>query len=72
LFDIASGNFEGPLFKPKTAAGVINAGGCLVVRKYYQLTNHGKRLLVKKQSEWKAYTKAVSRIMDGGLSCVFA
>jgi PadR family transcriptional regulator PadR len=42
------------------------------MRKYYQLTNHGKGLLVKKQSEWMAYSKAVSRVMDGGVCCAFA
>ena len=35
-------------------------------RKYYQLTNKGKGLLVKKQIEWTTYTKAVKRIMTGG------
>jgi PadR family transcriptional regulator PadR len=42
------------------------------IRKYYRLTNHGKGLLAKKQSEWKAYTKAVSRILDGGAGYAFA
>jgi len=42
------------------------------VRKYYQLTNQGKGLLVKKQSEWEAYTKAVGRIMDGGVGYALA
>jgi PadR family transcriptional regulator PadR len=42
------------------------------VRKYYQLTSQGKGLLAKKQSEWKTYTKAVSRIMDGGAVYAFA
>lgn len=42
------------------------------IRKYYQLTSQGKGLLAKKQSEWKAYTNAVSRIMDGGAGYAFA
>lgn len=42
------------------------------IRKYYQLTQHGKGLLAKKQSEWKAYTRAVNRVMDGGVNYVFA
>lgn len=42
------------------------------VRKYYQITSHGKGMLVKKQSEWKAYIKAVGRVMDGGVNYAFA
>ncbi|MDR1539642.1 MAG: helix-turn-helix transcriptional regulator [Clostridiales bacterium] len=42
------------------------------VRRYYQLTSQGRGLLVKKQSEWKAYAKAVSRIMDGGMDYAFS
>jgi len=42
------------------------------VRKYYRLTNKGKGLLVKKQSEWVEYSKAVSNIMDGGAAHAFA
>ncbi|HML36062.1 MAG TPA: helix-turn-helix transcriptional regulator [Bacillota bacterium] len=42
------------------------------VRKYYRLTSRGKGLLAEKQSEWKAYAKAVSRVMDGGAGYDFA
>ena len=42
------------------------------IRKYYQLTNQGKGLLKKKQSEWTAYTKAVSLVLDGGISHGFS
>jgi len=42
------------------------------VRKYYQLTSEGKGLLAKKQAEWATYTKAVSRVMDGGVGYAFA
>jgi PadR family transcriptional regulator PadR len=38
------------------------------VRRYYRLTGRGKGLLAKRQSEWKAYAGAVSRVMDGGVS----
>jgi len=48
-----------------------NAGN-LRIRKYYRLTNKGKGLLEKKQSEWTAYSKAVSSIMDGGAAHAFA
>lgn len=37
------------------------------VRKYYQLTNHGRRLLAQKKLEWNSYIKAVSRVLDGGI-----
>ncbi len=42
------------------------------MRRYYQLTSYGRGLLVKKQSEWTAYTKAVSGVMDGGVSYALA
>ena len=42
------------------------------VRKYYQLTNKGKKLLVKKQQEWSEYTQAVGRVMEGGADYAFA
>ena len=38
------------------------------VRKYYHITSKGKGLLTEKQSEWNTYTKAVSRILEGGVS----
>lgn len=38
------------------------------VRKYYHLTNKGKKLLAEKQTEWKSYTKAVNRVLNGGIS----
>ena len=44
----------------------------LRVRKYYQITSKGKVLLAKKQEEWAVYTKAMSRIIDGGVGYAFA
>jgi len=41
------------------------------VRKYYQLTNKGKGLLIKKQQEWSEYTQAVGRVMGGGVNYAF-
>lgn len=38
------------------------------VRRYYHLTKKGKKLLLEKESEWNTYTKAVSQIMEGGVS----
>ncbi len=42
------------------------------VRRYYQLTSHGRGLLAKKQFEWREYTKAVNRIMERGTNYVLA
>jgi len=42
------------------------------VRKYYQLTNKGKGLLLKKEKEWSEYTQAVGRVMEGGADHAFA
>lgn len=38
------------------------------VRKYYHLSNKGKKLLKEKQSEWTAYSKAVNKVLHGGAS----
>ena len=37
-------------------------------RKYYHLTEKGKRLLEEKQREWSVYAGAVNRILRGGVS----
>jgi Predicted transcriptional regulators len=42
------------------------------VRKYYHITEKGKGLLSKKQSEWKEYTNAVTRVMQGGVNYAIA
>ena len=39
------------------------------IRKYYRLTNKGKKHLKEKTNEWKEYSSAVSKILEGGLSC---
>lgn len=38
------------------------------VRKYYQLTKKGKKLLQDKKQEWKVYSVAVNKILEGGIS----
>ena len=35
------------------------------VRKYYKLTDKGKKFLAKKHSEWEAYSSAVNNVMTG-------
>ena len=37
-------------------------------RKYYHLTPKGKKLLQEKHREWVAYSSAIDRILEGGLS----
>lgn len=39
------------------------------IRKYYRLTGKGKKFLKEKTAEWKEYSSAVSRILEGGLAC---
>lgn len=38
------------------------------VRKYYHLTGKGKGQLAQKHAEWKAYAKAVNKVLRGGES----
>ncbi|MFD2114289.1 PadR family transcriptional regulator [Paenibacillus yanchengensis] len=38
------------------------------VRKYYTLTKKGKGLLAEKKDEWKAYTAAVNRVLQGSVN----
>lgn len=38
------------------------------VRKYYHITNKGKKLLSDKQEEWNSYTNAVNQVLNGGVS----
>ena len=39
------------------------------IRKYYRLTKKGKKHLKEKTNEWKEYSSAVSKILEGGLAC---
>ena len=39
------------------------------IRKYYRLTNKGKKHLKEKTDEWKEYSSAVSKVLEGGLAC---
>ncbi len=38
------------------------------VRKYYNLTSKGKRVLKEKEEEWEEYSTAVNRVLNGGLT----
>lgn len=39
------------------------------IRKYYRLTSKGNKFLKEKTTEWKEYSSAVSKILEGGLCC---
>lgn len=39
------------------------------VRKYYRITDDGRKYLLLKQKEWEEYANAVNRIMSGGMLC---
>lgn len=39
------------------------------IRKYYHLTGKGKEFLKEKTDEWKEYSSAVSKVLEGGLIC---
>lgn len=39
------------------------------VRKYYTITKQGKGLLAEKRAEWSVYSKAVNRVLGGGIGC---
>jgi len=36
------------------------------IRKYYHITDKGKRVLKEKKEEWKMYSSTVDRILNGG------
>lgn len=37
-------------------------------RKYYHLTERGKKLLKEKHQEWIVYSNAVNKVLNGGLN----
>lgn len=39
------------------------------IRKYYRLTNKGRKHLKEKTEEWKEYSSAVSKVLEGGFAC---
>lgn len=38
------------------------------VRKYYSITKKGKGMLGDKKAEWKVYTSAINKILQGGVN----
>ena len=60
-----------PLLHGLEHEGIVNSydknADSTRVRKYYHLTDKGKGVLTKKQSEWNAYIKSVNSVMEGGM-----
>ncbi|MBF4695782.1 PadR family transcriptional regulator [Fusibacter ferrireducens] len=38
------------------------------MRKYYHITDKGRKRLIDKNAEWKEYVSAVNQVLNGGLS----
>lgn len=71
IFTLKAGTLY-PLLHSLEKQGVIasydeeGAGGR--PRKYYSLTGAGRKLLNEKKNEWRVYSSAVERVIEGGLS----
>lgn len=37
-------------------------------RKYYHLTKSGRAQLAEKQAQWRGYSRAVNKVLEGGLN----
>lgn len=68
-FDLKAGTLY-PILHGLENEGMVNSyddsADSARVRKYYHLNSKGKGLLVDKQAEWTAYTKAVNKVLRGG------
>ena len=42
------------------------------LRIYYSITPEGRGILHEKKTEWNTFTKAVSRVLEGGQACATA
>lgn len=40
------------------------------MRKYYSITQKGKKLLQEKKSDWESFTSIVNAVLEGGQACV--
>ncbi len=70
-FDLKAGTLY-PLLHGLEKSGVLQAYEQKAdndrLRKYYHLTPKGQKLLQEKHREWVAYSAAVNKVLDGGLS----
>lgn len=62
-----------PLLHGLEAQGMIRSydemADNLRLRKYYSLTKKGKTMLHEKRWEWRTYSSAVNRILEGDVEC---
>jgi len=70
-FNLKAGTLY-PLLHGLENGGLVSAyddsAGGERVRKYYHLSHKGKKLLADKRSEWERYTRAVNKVLSGGVS----
>jgi len=70
-FNLKAGTLY-PILHGLEKAGMLSAyddnADSARIRKYYHLNSKGKELLIDKQAEWTAYTKAVNKVLRGGAS----
>jgi PadR family transcriptional regulator PadR len=69
-FDLKSGTLY-PLLHSLEQKGAVTAREELVangsrLRRYYHLTETGRKLLAEKESQWRTYASVVFRMLEGG------
>ena len=68
-FDLKAGTLY-PLLHQLEAKGYVSArdeaSAAGRPRRYYHLTESGRRRLAEKETEWHAYTAAVGKVLKGG------
>ena len=62
-FDLKAGTLY-PLLHALEQKGEPSAAGR--PRRYYHLTDAGRKRLQEKETEWNAYTRAVGKVLKGG------
>lgn len=75
IFDLKAGTLY-PLLHDLEKQGALlsyddEAGGKRT-RRYYSLTDKGRKLLLQKQSEWEEFSRAVNLVLQGGASHALA
>ncbi len=69
-FDLKAGTLY-PLLRGLEKKGFVKSyeekAGKERVRKYYHLTNKGKKEFQEKEKEWETYSNAVNKVLKGGV-----
>lgn len=71
VFSLKAGTLY-PLLHDLEVKGMVESYDCDGhgrVRKYYKLTNDGRRLLENKKKEWHEFSSAVTGVLKGGAHC---